>query len=383
MRVGLLWHSLKSENLGVGALTISNIAIVEKVAADLNQQVSFTILGWRDPSPLQLDHKNVTLFEMGGKDIIRPSGLYRQARNCDFVLDISAGDSFADIYGARRFGFNILSKLVIFLARRPLVLSPQTIGPFKLTWARIIAKYLMRFSKVVITRDALSSKYVEQFKLPRVLESTDVAFRLPYDKYDKKDKPKGDRIKVGINVSGWLFIDGQKVDNMVVLKSDYVEFVRNLISQFLKIKDCEVHLVSHVVGGYQCDYVASEQLGKEFPEVVVAPRFTDPSAVKSYISGLDYFCGSRMHACIAAFSSGVPVVPIAYSRKFAGLFGTLGYNESTDLQSQTGSEIIDKVLSGFNDRKLLKLKVDAALKTVDAKLAVYENVIKERLTAVK
>ena len=44
------------------------------------------------------------------------------------------------------------------------------------------------------------------------------------------------------------------------------------------------------------DYRVALRLADEFPGTTVAPRFADPSAAKSYISGLDFFCGSRMHA---------------------------------------------------------------------------------------
>ena len=51
LTIGLLWHSAVSDNLGVGALTVSQIAIVEKVAAQIGVGVRFVILGWRDPRP--------------------------------------------------------------------------------------------------------------------------------------------------------------------------------------------------------------------------------------------------------------------------------------------------------------------------------------------
>ena len=89
------------------------------------------------------------------------------------------------------------------------------------------------------------------------------------------------------------------------------------------------------------DLTANKTLAEEFPGVIVAPRFEGPSEAKSYISGLDFFCGSRMHACIAAFSSGVPVLPIAYSRKFAGVFGSLGYDRIADAKTQTTEQIFD------------------------------------------
>src|SRR5690606_26009817 len=91
----------------------------------------------------------------------------------------------------------------------------------------------------------------------------------------------------------------------------------------------EVHLVSHVLPEHQAvedDYQAAKELQREFPEIVLAPRFATPVEAKSYISGLYFFTGARMHACIAAFSTGVPVYPLAYSRKFNGLFtDTLQY----------------------------------------------------------
>ena len=46
-------------------------------------------------------------------------------------------------------------------------------------------------------------------------------------------------------------------------------------------------------------------LGYAIPGTVLAPRFSTPSEAKTYIAGLDFFMGARMHACIAAFSSGV------------------------------------------------------------------------------
>jgi colanic acid/amylovoran biosynthesis protein len=377
LKVALLWHSANSENLGVGALTVSNIAIVEKVAAELNIPVEFVIMCWRDADAMQIHQSNVSVFQMRARDLVSPSRLYGELRKCDVVLDISAGDSFADIYGSRRFIFNIISKLAVFAARRPLIMSPQTVGPFKQAWAATVAGYLMRWSDTVVTRDGLSTEYVSRFNLTNTVEATDVAFRLPFE---RQVPQKGSRKNIGINVSGWLFADGQKVDNMVQLKSDYPQFIRKLIRHFLERGDCTIHLVGHVIGNSpQDDYRASEQLGKEFPDVVVAPRFANPSIAKGYISKLDFFCGSRMHACIAAFSSGVPVIPIAYSRKFAGLFGSLGYHESTDLLTQDGDEIITRVSAGFDHLDDLKKKVVEGQRNAESKLKRYEDVVRRTL----
>lgn len=375
-RIGMLWHSSINENLGVGALTVSNIHIVEEVARALGTDVEFRLLSWKQPNPDQLSKANVSTFQMGKKDFIDPRGLYREARRCDFVLDISAGDSFADIYGVKRFMFNALSKLAVLLARRPLINSPQTIGPFKLPWPRRVATWLMKRSTAVITRDGMSTAYAQSLGVPNVIEATDVAMRLPYKKGQHQ---KGGKLKVGFNVNGLLFGDHIAQDKMITLASDYVELCRALTRHFVNRSDCELHLVSHVVGGSTDDYVSSEQLAKEFPGAILVPRFPDPSSAKSYISGLDYFFGSRMHACIAAFSSGVPVVPIAYSRKFAGLFSSLGYDATVDCTNMTADAILAAVVAGFERRAELSAQITKSLGNVDERLAKYEAIIRKEL----
>jgi len=92
---------------------------------------------------------------------------------------------------------------------------------------------------------------------------------------------------------------------------------------------------------------------------------------------MDFFSGARMHACIAAFSSGVAVVPIAYSRKFAGVFGSLGYTHVADCQTLTAERIMERVTEAFANRDSLRQSVRIGLAKVDAKLAAYEAVVRE------
>ena len=66
-----------------------------------------------------------------------------------------------------------------------------------------------------------------------------------------------------------------------------------------------------------------------------------------------------MHATIAAFSSGVPVVPMAYSRKFNGLFQeTLCYSQLIDLKKDSQKEILQTIHSAFSNREQLKKEIE-------------------------
>ena len=89
-----------------------------------------------------------------------------------------------------------------------------------------------------------------------------------------------------------------------------------------------------------------------------------------------------MHACIAAFSAGVPVVPMAYSRKFNGLFGTLGYKRVADCKDGKSRSRFGACGSGFKERSLMGLEVQDGLLAVKDRIARYEASLAKALSGV-
>lgn len=169
------------------------------------------------------------------------------------------------------------------------------------------------------------------------------------------------------------------------LKMDYPALIRGLITYFRDHADgCEIHLVPHVfpdkpIAGHENDYTASEALAAEFPGTVLAPRFASPSEAKSYIAGMDFFMGARMHACIAACSSGVPVAPMAYSRKFAGLFGSIGYDHTIDCTSASAEDVHARITELYANRASLAEEARSVTQTGLSKLKRYEDALAELL----
>lgn len=372
LTIGLLGHSANSDNLGVGALTVAQIAIVKAAAARIGVPVRFVIFGWRDPRPPYVAGPDIEILSLRARELLKPNGMYKHLRRCDIVLDIGAGDSFADIYGAVRFLKILIPKLLTTAARRPLILSPQTMGPFQRGWARRLALVALARAREVFTRDALSTRFLAEIGFKgTVKEATDVALRLPFT--SPSARPPGP-VRVGINVSGLLFNGGYTRGNMFGLAADYPALMRALVGD-MRARGAEVHLVGHVISDnhvVEDDYRVCEALAAEFPGTVLAPRFASPSEAKSYIATLDFFMGARMHACIAAFSSGVPVVPMAYSRKFAGFFGTLGYDLTVDCQTETAEAIREKVAQGFEAREALRARIADCLAEGQRRLARYD-----------
>jgi polysaccharide pyruvyl transferase WcaK-like protein len=374
LQVCLIMHSTRSDNLGVGALTVSEIAILRDIARGMGREILITVLDWKDARTPYVSGPDIRILDLDGRFLKSPRGFFATVRRADLVIDIGAGDSFADIYGRGRLIRMFVMKYLTHLAGTPLVVAPQTIGPFTKGWSKRLALWSLNRSALVATRDAKSTAALRDLGYRgAVVEASDVALRLPFDPPAPRS---GGAVRVGINVSGLLMAGGYTGKNELGIALDYPGLMRRLIAGF-QARGAEVHLVPHVIVREgrmvgEDDFRASEALAAEFPGTVLAPAFTSPSEAKTHIAGLDFFMGARMHACIAAFSSGVPVVPMAYSRKFAGLFGSIGYDATVDCTAETGEAIEAKIMAAYEARATLAESAAAALARGKARLGLYE-----------
>lgn len=379
LRIGLLWHSLNSGNLGVGALTLANMAIARSVAEAQGYRPHFVVMGMRDSEPPSEDFRGVDSYSIDTRAMLSPKGFWRAAGAVDCVLDIGAGDSFADIYGPKRFAFLWLSKWLIERRGVPLLLSPQTIGPFTKTAYRRLAAVVMRDAAAVVARDEQSLAAARAIA-PRahVLLSADVAFELPF--VDRSAERGQNRLRVGINASGLLFHEAETGQNRFGLSIDYAKFTRTLIAALQTRDDVEVHLITHATSDRDPtddDRALADRLSAEFPGTIRAPDFAGPSQAKSYISSLDFLVAGRMHACIGAFSAGTPVVPVAYSRKFDGLFGMLGYDRMLPVRGYDDAGAVAFVLDAFDRRGELAAAAAQGMEKVTGLLATYRSALRD------
>ena len=177
--LALVWHQMNSDNLGVGALTLANLAILRDAARVAGREARFEVLGWRDPRPWYETPGDVRNVPLRTRHLVSPRGPFAEAINrADAVFDIGGGDSFTDIYGLKRFLTVWGTKARAIAAGKPLVLCPQTIGPFDRTWSRPPARWAMNRAAAVITRDAPSTAYLADLRVTAPsLEATDVAMR--------------------------------------------------------------------------------------------------------------------------------------------------------------------------------------------------------------
>jgi colanic acid/amylovoran biosynthesis protein len=375
----LMGFEFESPNKGCEALSYSFVSLLRKMFEgtkieihNVSYKLSLGAFPSEYPDIKFVEHK-VNL--KNPKYHIEMMRLFKRA---DAIFDITYGDSFSDIYDKKWVIKTNWNKQLAVLSDTPLLLMPQTYGPY---YDKIIKKWSMSIikkSNYVSSRDQLSAEYIKKECGRDVSVTTDLAMSLPFDinKYNLVTS----KIKIGLNVSSLLWEGGFTKNNQFGLKVDYIKYNRYLIKELLSSGQYDIHLISHVIedkpNARENDLRACRAINAEFPEVIIAPAFKTPIEAKSYIYHMDVFIGARMHSTIAAFSSGVATIPFSYSRKFEGLFGSLDYPYIIEGTKNDTDTAVKQTMQWIYDKDQLKAEVDLTMGKIKLKLMDFEREIR-------
>lgn len=324
-RVLVLWADPRAENYGLRVLA---------------EGIRILVSSGEAPPPEVVFHSHNTpdsplTRRMVLADAVRRAGpIVRYLKQFDLIVDTGGGDSFTDIYGPRRL---ILQAYMHFAARRakvPIVLAPQTIGPFGACVTSHIGRSVLKHADLVCSRDPESSRYAEQLGRRPDFETSDVAFCLP-------SVPMAKSHDVILNVSGLLWHPNPHVD-FQYYRSSITSLVERLLDD-----GRSVVLLPHVIGGEGLDNdvpacEAVYDLYRTRGARLVVPK--DLTKMREAIGSGAVLIGSRMHACLNAISVGTPAIAWSYSRKFAPLLDAIKYEYHFDLRDEE-SDLVGKTLA--------------------------------------
>lgn len=413
LTVGLLGASFGTKNLGIAALTCGTVAsvfhsypnarllLVDYAVEPATYQVSHPggvatveLINIRFSKRFYLQNNIAYLlflalllrllpFHTWRTRLQRHNHVLNAIHEADIIGSIAGGDSFSDIYGLGRLIYMALPQILVQILGKPLMLLPQTVGPFKGTLAKAIARSIVKRSKMVYTRELGGLEVVRGLigrDHGRMAFAYDMGFAL-------EPKIRPDRIPpwvakynksiplVGLNVSGLLYIGGYTRSNMFGIKADYRLLIHDLIDFLVRKHGSHIMLVPHVFGtgdDSESDVVACRKIYENIGDSLRADLHLleeeyDQHEIKALIGRCDFFIGSRMHACIAAMSQCVPAVGLAYSRKFQGVFESIGMEESVvDIREHDGDAIIATVDRAFQLRSNIRERLEEKIPAVRA-----------------
>jgi len=318
----------------------------------------------------------------------------RHLRSSTMAAAVSGGDSFSDIYGIPRFFYVALPQILALVAGVPLVLLPQTIGPFRSRLCRFTAQRILAGARVVYARDHDGVEYARSLLGPRkdtgkVRFCYDLGFVVPsaeeaFEAVRTLTSLRGSgHLIVGLNVSGLLAMGGYNRHNMFGLRTDYGALVRSVLDRVLQTPNAIVVLIPHVFGknNRESDEAACRELyGRAVAvhgqRVLLVTEADNQRTAKALIGCCDFFIGSRMHACIAALSQSVPAAGVAYSMKFAGVMRALGLGELVvDARSEDDARTVERIAELLTGRDAIRGRLLETMPTVvSTALGLFDHI---------
>lgn len=388
----LLGASLDSDNRGVNALGISAISIIKHNIPESN--ITLLMVGNKKNRPERVffdqNEIPVNIAYFPKHDFLKSLGeavlekklrirngkmsITELIKTADIAFDINEGDSFSDIYGTKRIVRHFFDSLLILSWKKKLVFLPQTIGPFNTVIGKKMGLFILQRVTKIYVRDLKANELLQKYNLKHQLEIDMAVHMQPTESTFKVDSGT-----VGININGLMYFN--RYGSMAGQYDAYETFIFKLTKTFID-KGNEVLLIPHTYNYFnpneEDDLMAIKDFVKKHNDTFSGLKYLDwdcsAQEIKGIISKLDFFLGSRMHSCIAALSSSVPCIGLAYSYKFSGTFGMFNFgNHVFDLKDLNESDIditINNILELYelreksrqnlkrvNERKILKLNL--------------------------
>lgn len=276
----------------------------------------------------------------------------RAIKRTKCVAAINGGDGFSDIYNTKTFISRLYDTWIAMKRNIPVIILPQTIGPFELDSNREMANKILRYAEKIYVRD---DKFVME------LEKMGLEYEITKDlSYYMKPQPWDINIipgSIGINVSGLAY--SNKFRTLSGQFDAYPELIDRLITRFQELGKI-VYLIPHSYNYQHPEYANDDMEAcqaaydrlKDKTNVIFINKDLISPQVKYVISKMSFFIGTRMHANFAAIYTGVPLFGLAYSYKFEGAFRENGvFDDNVLMINNIGEEdikeIIDKIESFY------------------------------------
>ena len=380
-------HSVMS--IGMHAMAISTMTALNKSIPD----AEFTILSvcpeiehnLYDKYHFNLRVVKYNEFPLKLKLIF---GMLRECLRSDIIIGMY-GDALIDVTVSSTilYSCNILLASIL---KRPYVLYPQSIGPFKTKLTMSLAKFALNRTTSITAREEITKNYLQDIGVnkPPIYLTADMAFILqpaPYERVEeiilKEGITKDDGVLIGMNISQLINYRSKNSN----VECDYIELMAEVADYLITNLNATIIFIPHSIcqkeimdieRNIEDDVIAvNEAFAKvknKHKVAAITSNYTSEE-LKGIIGQCDLFIGARMHANIAATSMCVPTIAIAYSIKAPGIMNMVGLEKYVcDFRTVTFAELISKIEDMLSNREKIVEKMTPKIE--DLKESVWLNV---------
>lgn len=302
-------------------------------------------------------------------------------RDTDLVVDLS-GDMLTEDYGPHVAYSHFLPILTALAMGRPVMLCAQSIGPFKLT--RGLARFILKRVSLITVREAISFNYLQGLNIPQanVVQTADLAFMLEpaadltVNEIATKEGMEATELPLlGVSLSNLVSTHYRK-RNAMAPEAGFYNVMAATLDEIAQQHKLQVVFIPHVTGPRPAadDRIIARELQQRMSSkaIVIQGDYT-PDILKGLIRRCSFYFGARMHANIAALSSGIPTLAIAYSHKTAGIMQLLGQDDYVcDIAALDTNELPSVFTRLVNDQAGIRDMLAARARTL--KTDAFRNI---------
>jgi polysaccharide pyruvyl transferase WcaK-like protein len=293
----------------------------------------------------------------------------------DAVISLNFGDTFTDNYGKIVSVSIFCQNLLNIFSGKPVVFFPQSIGPFNTRLTKMLAKFILNRSKLIMVREKITSRYLKDIGVDEHLIHIipDTAFllepandkkveRILIDNGLTNDSEKEAIIGISVNPSIAHFSKTPEKHEL------YVDTISRLVNYLVKKMNAIVIFVPNVTFERGFDTKDLGNLTREKTNckdmvISINGEYT-AEELKGVIGWCDIFIGSLTHTIIAAISMNVPAIAIAYSYKTLGIMDSIGLGDYViDFREMNYDGLISKVDEVWANREEIRKDIELKVKT--------------------
>lgn len=311
----------------------------------------------------------------------------------DIVIN-SGGDHLSGEYGIGTLG-SFINILYAILLGKPVILYGESLGYFKNPLLNFIAKFVFNRTKLIIVREELSKKYLDDYNItrPKVCVTADPAFLLNavsqsrvFEILSENDIGEIQKPLIGINPSE-LIIRFMKMGYQQA-EEEFTDIMVGVIDNLVENLNATVIMIPHVYSSGVDDRTVINNIFykiKNKSKVEIIKNECTSEELKGIIGQCDLFIGARMHATIASTSMLVPTVGIAYSHKIYGIIGDMLGQEKyiLNIKDLNYENLISKINDAWENRKKIKKELEMKIPMVKEKAMLNGKLVKELLDSLK
>ena len=247
---------------------------------------------------------------------------------------------------------------------RPLVLFPNSIGPFRTTIGRTLARLALNRCDRILVREPVSFKIVESLhvKPPRILTVDTV---LTLDRV--QDQTKIDFSRPTIGVSAGIYSNSLSKKEV----ERYVEAHAQALDEAIETRGFSVVFLPHYVVGFVTDDLAVSEMilsrmrNKHKAQVINASTLNE---FRSLVGQMDIMISSKMHPAVLAVASQVPVVCVAYDHKQTGFFERLKLADCVlPVRDISTRKLLSKIDYVWGERESIRRSLNRDIPVLQAK----------------